>query len=419
MTEKSDALAKISDGKARTLAQPSVGQKIYWCPRTDGFGVRVTANGARAWVLERRINGRTVRRTIGHIEGRNSISGDTARKIAADIRSELQKGIDRSITQKEARIARKAGMVEDALTLRVALTEYVKKKRRAKDGLELKARTQNDYLAMLEGGKLAANGRPLIDGALFPIADKPIAKITASDVRKIYTVTLRRSQRQAVYAMQVLRAVLNWHGVTVQDSPLSKATAGKDRIVLPPTSGTPRPIPPEKLGTWWRAACSASVGKDGVLHVSADAYRFRLLTGIRGIETKSILTSDVDIAGGRVVLRDTKNRTDHVLLLSKQACEIIRPHCEGKKQGESVFDVSDPRKTLATINIAAGTPQVTGHDLRDTFASVAEELVSGYTLKRMLNHANSGDVTGTSYIGKSEVQLRAAWQSVADFICNS
>lgn len=331
----------------------------------------------------------------------------------------MQIGIDRSITQKAERIARKAGTVEDALTLRVALTEYVKKKRRAKDGLELKARTQNDYLAMLEGGKLAANGRPLVDGALFSIADKPVAKITAPDVRKIYTATLKRSQRQAVYAMQVLRAVLNWHGVTVQDSPLSKATAGKDRIVLPPTSGTPRPIPPEKLGPWWRAACSASAGGEGVLHVSADAYRFRLLTGIRGIETKSILTSDVDIAGGRVVLRDTKNRTDHVLLLSKQACEIIRPHCEGKKPGESVFDVSDPRKTLATINIAAGTPQVTGHDLRDTFASVAEELVSGYTLKRMLNHANSGDVTGTSYIGKSEVQLRAAWQLVADFICNS
>jgi len=34
----------------------------------------------------------------------------------------------------------------------------------------------------------------------------------------------------------------------------------------------------------------------------------------------------------------------------------------------------------------------------------------------MLNHAAGGDVTLGSYIGKSEAQLRAAWQTVADAI---
>lgn len=57
-----------------------------------------------------------------------------------------------------------------------------------------------------------------------------------------------------------------------------------------------------------------------------------------------------------------------------------------------------------------------GHGLRATFASVAEELVSGGALKRMLNHATGGDVTLGHYVGKSEAQLRAAWQTVADFI---
>jgi hypothetical protein len=59
---------------------------------------------------------------------------------------------------------------------------------------------------------------------------------------------------------------------------------------------------------------------------------------------------------------------------------------------------------------------VQGHGLRATFASVAEELVSGGALKRMLNHATGGDVTLGHYVGKSEAQLRAAWQTVADFI---
>ncbi len=34
----------------------------------------------------------------------------------------------------------------------------------------------------------------------------------------------------------------------------------------------------------------------------------------------------------------------------------------------------------------------------------------------MLNHAAAGDVTGGHYVAKSEAQLRAGWQSVADFI---
>jgi len=54
--------------------------------------------------------------------------------------------------------------------------------------------------------------------------------------------------------------------------------------------------------------------------------------------------------------------------------------------------------------------------LRATFASIAEELVSGGLLKRMMNHATGGDVTLGHYVGKSETQLRAGWQTVADFI---
>jgi hypothetical protein len=82
-----------------------------------------------------------------------------------------------------------------------------------------------------------------------------------------------------------------------------------------------------------------------------------------------------------------------------------------------MFDdpIVDARKTLAWINARAGTT-VQGRGLRATFASIADELVSGGALKRMLNHATGGDVTLGHYVGKSEAQLRATWQTVADFI---
>jgi hypothetical protein len=42
--------------------------------------------------------------------------------------------------------------------------------------------------------------------------------------------------------------------------------------------------------------------------------------------------------------------------------------------------------------------------------------VSGAVLKKMMNHAAGADVTLGHYVGKSEAQLRAGWQVVADFI---
>lgn len=70
---------------------------------------------------------------------------------------------------------------------------------------------------------------------------------------------------------------------------------------------------------------------------------------------------------------------------------------------------------MKLINARAKT-HVQGHGLRDTFASIAEELVSGGLLKRMLNHSIAGDVTLGRYVGKSEAQLRAGWLTMADSI---
>lgn len=415
-------VAEVIKGKTATV-EKSV-QVFHWCKDTTGFGLRVSSNGDRSYVSERRVEGKTVRRTLGKAVGAGAISADAARKLMLTVSSELQTGVDRVEVKREERKVEKL----DGITFAIALAEYVKGKRRGKDGLPLKDRTKADYMAMVVPGRIAKNGKPFADGPLFPIADTPLPKITAADIRDIYKTEEAKSKRVAVYAMQVLRAVLNWHGVQVPESPLSKTTAGKDRIILAATSGKPTPIPPERLGAWWAAASE----RQG--HAGADGCRMILLTGCRPGElfgntsyvdgkqtvlTPGLLVQDVDLRGKRLVLLDTKNRKDHTIVLSTQALEIVKVHCKGKKPDAKVFDILDPGKALDAINEAAGVVGITPHKLRHTFASVAEELVSGYALKRMLNHTEASDVTGNNYVGKSETQLRAAWQTVADFIVNA
>ena len=390
-----------------------------------GLPLRIAPDGVRTLLVRYTVKGSQVERQHrlpeDYGEGPGQMKLAAARAAAARIRALARDGVDWP-AQEEARLrseaaAREQADRQDGLTVAKALREYVEKKRRAKDGLPLKARTQADYLAMLEPGRTSKTGKKFSDGELQPIADKMLSRITADDIRTVYATLLKRSDREAGYVMQVLRALLRWHGVLVPGNPLGRDTAGRDRIILAPAKGNPAPIPPERLGARWRAAGVAPS------KVAADYYRFQLLTGCRGGEIHGnkrhdyppIKVGDVDLEGGKIVLRDTKNRSDHKLLLSKQALEIAERNCQDRKPDAALFPIVDARKTLAWINAQAGT-KVQGHGLRATFASIAEELVSGGVLKRMMNHAAGGDVTLGHYVGKSETQLRAGWQTVADFI---
>ena len=390
-----------------------------------GLQLRIAPDGARTLLVRYTVKGtdgeRQHRLSREYGEGLGQIRLAAACAEAARIRALARDGVDWP-AQEDDRLcaetaARDFAEREEGVTLAKALREYVEKKRRAKDGLPLKARTRADYLAMLEPGRTSTKGKKFADGELYPLADKLLSKINADDIRAIYTGLLKRSLRQATYSMQVMRAVLRWHGMIIPDNPLGRDTAGRDRIVLAPQRGNPSPIPPERLGAWWRAAAAAPST------IAGDYYRFQLLTGCRGVEIHGskrhdyppIKVGDVDRQSGKIVLRDTKNRSDHKLLLSRQALAIVDRNCSGRKADEPLFPLVDARKTLAWINAQAGT-KVQGHGLRATFASIAEELVSGGVLKRMLNHAAGGDVTLGHYVAKSETQLRAGWQTVADFV---
>jgi integrase len=432
---------RLTDSLARKLPAPARDYEIHWCGETPGFGLRVGAPAVvaiqgtensqpyehvvRAWIMERRVDGTSKRVTLGKANGPNAISAETARKLMVERSSELQQGIDRVALAREQRKQEQA----ETTTLAEAVREYVQKKRRSKDGLPLKARTRADYLAMVAEGKTFANGAKAHNGELFALAHKSIYRISAVDIREAHQVAFKRSERRAAYAMQVLRAVLNWFGVKIANNPLGNEVAGRDRIVLPQPRAKGLPIPPERVGAWWKAACAAGGDEVGGSREAADYLRFALITGVRpgeGLGDKyvdGILIRDVDLAGARVVLRDPKNRKDHTVLLSRQALEIVARYMDRNENGQQVakkltdrlFSVGDPKKTLAAINKAAGV-RVTPHGLRKTFASIADAYVPGNTTKRMINHTDPRDVTAMHYIHRSEAELRRGWQTVADFV---
>lgn len=407
--------AAVAAGK-----RPRTEYEIHWCRDTPGFGVRITSAGNRAWIFERRVDGKTRRRTLGDVIGRDAISADEARRQAVGLSADLQRGDDPLVEKRK-----RAKEARNEITFAEALRQYCEEKKRAKDGKALKPSTVAGYLHFIQGDRVSEwkpmEGMPMANGMLYPLAHKPINRITGDDIRNLHAENQKRGKRQPVLAMQVLRAVLNWHGIKVPDNPFSKDVPGRDRITLPQSQGDPRPVPPEAIGQFWRSVLTVG-SRFHQCAAPASYIAFVLLTGVRSTESAGnkfedgILMEHVHLAGGRIDLPDTKNRKNHTIHLSRQALRIVKHHASGKKPGEPLFDVKDVRKTLTRICKEAGIEARSIHEVRKTFASIAEELVSGYTLKRMLNHTNANDVTGTHYIGKSETQLRAGWQAVADFL---
>jgi integrase len=95
-----------------------------------------------------------------------------------------------------------------------------------------------------------------------------------------------------------------------------------------------------------------------------------------------------------------------------------------QKFNEYVFSSPKAKKKGYTTNLFEAKQKIidatgiefTFHDLRRTFGTIAENLDYGqYTIKRLLNHTVSGDVT-EGYIQISDKKLRLAMQEVEDIV---
>ena len=134
--------------------------------------MRIAPDGARTLLVRYTVKGadgeRQHRLPREYGEGPGQIRLAAARAEAARIRALARDGVDWP-AKEEARLraetaARDLAKREEGVTLAKALREYVDKKRRAKDGLPLKARTRADYVAMLEPGRTSTTGKKFADG---------------------------------------------------------------------------------------------------------------------------------------------------------------------------------------------------------------------------------------------------------------
>lgn len=356
-------------------------QALYFDDHIKGFGVRVTV-GCKTFILDRKLNGRTIRTSIGRFP---DWTIQQARDRAKELIVEMDKGNDirQQIRQK----------VEEGVTLQDVFKKFLAER-------QLKTRSQSDYTRYL-------------NHYLSDWLERPISKIDSNMIMARYKKIAGSSSgaAQASSVMRALRSILNFAIATygrdlIGDNPVASLTA--KRVWLRDKARTDH-LRQHELKPFIMAL-------RGLPNPVMGSYlEFILLTGARRSEAALLKWKDVDHKAQVLIFRDTKNHTDRTIPLTPGVDKILE-RMRARQNGAYVFasldkngkptHIKEPRKAIAIANVAAES-KVTVHGLRRTYSTVLESLdCPAYPLKALLGHSLKNDVTSAHYTQISVERLR-------------
>jgi integrase len=365
----------------------------------SGFGLRITDRGTKSFIVEKRINGRVRRQTLGRY---GELTVEQARLEAVKYLGKVAVGLDPAAEKKTAQAR--------AVTLAQAFEDFKNARK------NLKPKTLHDYTYHLEHYVSAW-------------LNKPFTEITKQAVsRRHREIGEGGPKVQADAVFRTLKSVLNFARHNYEDGEGQSILPYNPVEVLNHTrawyGAQPRltVIKAHQLPAWFRAIQSLKApDKPTSAHVIADFLLFVLFTGLRFNEAATLRWEQVDLADRTLTLGDPKNRQPFTLPLSDLAMALL----EERRQlavNECVFPdrygkghLVEPRRQMEHVIAQTGV-KFSVHDLRRTYITLAESLgLSPYVLKRLINHKVSADVTD-AYIVIDAERLRAPVQQIADLL---
>jgi integrase len=349
---------KLIKTRVESAGVPSTGQVFYWDDELRGFGLRVSASGARSYVAQGRVGTRTRRVTIG-THGRWTC--EEARRQAREILRDMDLGIDPVEKRRHAAAL--------GVTLRTVVTAYLNDR-------ELKPNSKADIEKHLKT-------------SFADWADRPVASITRDAVLTKFRTASQRSPSQANQSFVILRALLNYARAayrapdgtaTLPENPV--AVLSEAKLWNKEKARTTR-VPIARVGvTWHRLRALLDTARTKHERTCIDYVSFLMLTGARGSEAAELTWDRVDLVEDGVSsswhLPDPKNGRPVTFPLASELANILRARKEAKSDDEVfVFPcwgkrghITDARAVLKKVSRVAGLP-LTRHDLRRTFTGMA------------------------------------------------
>jgi integrase len=367
-------------------------QSIYWDGKTPGLGLRVTATGAKSFIFETTLHGRTLRMTIGDARAWKIADAQTE---AARLKVMTDQGIDPRQVEADKTAAKKAEAAAQAMqearksvTLITAWNEYLRS-RKPYWGV----RHYQDHVEVMQaGGERRTRSQKLTEpGPLSSLALVRLVDLTPERVNEWARVEGKKRPGRARLASRLLTVFLTWcaqypaYREIVRNNPAQNKSL---REILGKPKKKNDALQREQLSAWFSAVKQI---QNPVISAYLQAL---LLTGSRPNEMIGVRWADVDFQWGSMTIRD-KMQGFRVIPLPPYLGHLLAAL---PRRNEFVFSspsaasghLTDPHDANYRVCATAGV-DVTLHGLRRSFASLCEwiEMPAGIAAQ-IQGHAPQG-----------------------------
>jgi integrase len=395
---------------------PETGQAFLWDAEQPALGLRITAADARSFIFESKLDGRTIRMTIGTLA---TWTIPAARAEAGKLRALVDQGKDPRAERDEKIRADQAQRDAQAVERRrgevtglEAWAQYCEEGRR--HGFRLGPWSDlhyRDHIAFASRGgvplrRTKGKSQP---GPLAALLANPLAKIDAERLSSWLREEVAVRPTRAALAYRLVRAFLNWcaeHPEFGSIVVLDAARARKVRDKLPTPKAKRDALQKEQLAVWFQAVTSEP-------NIVVSAYlRSLLLTGARPEEWMQLRWADVNFTWKTVSIRD-KVDGRRTIPLTPYVENLISAL---PKVNEWVFSsgsaksgrLQDPRHNHARAVKRANLPHLTLHGLRRSFGSLAEWIdCPDGVVKQIQGHKPNG--TSEKHYRVRPIDLLRSW----------
>jgi len=336
-------------GTPGELEMPPKGNRIYYDSGhkdgISGFGCRVTAGGARSFVLNYRINGRERRYTIGDYP---DYTVTAARAEAAKLKRKIREEGHDPLAKVQA--DREAPTVADLCERYIE--RHLPKKR---------PRSQKDDRSMIEHDVLPV------------LKNLKVNEVTYDHIDKLHHAIKKRAPYRANRVVALLSKMFNlgikkWN---MRDRQTGNPCEGIERN---PETKRKRYLKPDEL------ARLMTVLDDFPDKQAVNIVRLLLLTGARFGEVAGAKWEQLDLDAAKWTKpgAETKQKTEHEVPLSPEALQLLQEiRAEANEDAKYVFPGRngvgyrvDLKKPWPAICKAAHITGLRIHDLRHSYASL-------------------------------------------------
>ncbi|MBS0497057.1 MAG: integrase family protein [Proteobacteria bacterium] len=382
-------------------------QSIFWDGKTPGLGLRVTASGAKSYIFQTELHGKTIRLTIGD---QRAWSISEAQEEANRLKVKTDQGIDprqeaadKKAADQAAAAAKKAQEARETVTVFQAWEEYVT----ARKPLWSELHIRDHEKVMQAGGDPRKRSKKLTEpGSLASLAKIRLVDLTPELVTEWAQAEAVTRPTRARLALRLLRAFLNWCGrhstykAIVTSNPAQNNDA-KERLGKAKVKHDV--LQREQLPAWFNAIKK-------IQNPVISAYlQTLLLTGARREEIASLRWEDIDFQWNSLTIKD-KVEDFRIIPLTPYVSHLLAMLPRRNQWVFSSVSAANGRLTDPSIAhrkaCAIAGLDLTLHGLRRSFASLCEwiEMPAGIAAQ-IQGHAPQG-VREQNYIRRPLDLLR-------------